>query len=207
MHSHLLDSYAHGDSPIHRLPAVVKFVFAVGLVLGVVGGGMVAEKYQVYVLCSVAVVVMGVGVLSRIPVRFLVKRLLLLEPLAVGVALLALWQPHGLQVFGFLVVRSTLCLAVMILWANTTPFGEMLRVMERLGMPGILVTIIALMYRYLFVLSEEALRMRRARGSRTFTPGRVFLWRNLSTVLGQLFVRSLDRADRIYVAMCARGWK
>jgi cobalt/nickel transport system permease protein len=56
------------------------------------------------------------------------------------------------------------------------------------------------------VLVDEAQRMRRARASRTFRPGRWWTWRTLTTVIGQLFVRSTERAERIYAAMIARGW-
>jgi cobalt/nickel transport system permease protein len=54
---------------------------------------------------------------------------------------------------------------------------------------------------------DEAERMQRARASRTFTKRRFALWKVLGTVMGQLFVRSTERAERIYAAMCARGWK
>ncbi len=64
-----------------------------------------------------------------------------------------------------------------------------------------------LMHRYLFVLGHEAHRMNRARACRTFRNTRRFQWQSLSTVIGQLFIRSADRADRVYAAMCARGWR
>jgi len=63
------------------------------------------------------------------------------------------------------------------------------------------------MYRYLFVLVDEAQRMKRARASRTFTVRRGRSWRTLATVVSQLFIRASERAERIYGAMCARGWK
>jgi cobalt/nickel transport system permease protein len=69
------------------------------------------------------------------------------------------------------------------------------------------VTTLALLYRYLFVLVDEAERMHRARLARTFDRRRVSVWRMLGTVVGQLFVRSSERAERIYAAMCARGWR
>jgi cobalt/nickel transport system permease protein len=73
--------------------------------------------------------------------------------------------------------------------------------------PGLLITTIALMHRYLFVLADEAERMRRARASRTFARRRRFHWHTLASVAGQLFIRASERAERIYDAMCARGWK
>jgi cobalt/nickel transport system permease protein len=62
------------------------------------------------------------------------------------------------------------------------------------------------MHRYLFVLRDESGRMGRARSARTFTRGRRFAWLAAASVVGQLFVRASARAERIYDAMCARGW-
>jgi cobalt/nickel transport system permease protein len=111
------------------------------------------------------------------------------------------------EVFTLILVKSTLCLFTMILLANTTPFSEILGVLRRLRFPAVLITTLALMYRYLFVLIDEAERMKRARLSRTFAPRRARTWVSLSTLIGQLFVRSSERAERIFHAMTARGWK
>ena len=49
--------------------------------------------------------------------------------------------------------------------------------------------------------------MHRARASRTFSRTRRFQWQTLSSVVSQLFIRASERAERVYDAMCARGWK
>jgi energy-coupling factor transporter transmembrane protein EcfT len=49
--------------------------------------------------------------------------------------------------------------------------------------------------------------MQRARASRTYSRKRRLAWHTLTTIVGQLFIRSTERAERIYLAMCARGWK
>ena len=115
-----------------------------------------------------AVVLIVVAAISHIPTGFLLKRLLLLEPLALGVAVLALFQPGGGTIFAFLVTKSTLCLLTMILLSNTTAFSDVLRVLRRVHVPALLITTLALMYRYLFVLVDEADRMKRARTCRSF---------------------------------------
>ena len=199
----LLDHHSRLDSPIHRLPAAVKLVAAVGLVVATVL--LPASRPAGFALVAAAVAV--AAVLSRIPPAFFGKRLLLLEPLALGVAVLAIFQPGGWRVFATVMVRTNLCLLTMILLSNTTPFADVLRVLQRVRVPPLLVTTLALMYRYLFVLADEAERMRRARASRTFTRGRRWQWLALASVVGQLFVRASERAERIYNAMCARGWK
>ena len=83
----------------------------------------------------------------------------------------------------------------------------MLEALRKVRVPSLLITVLALMYRYLFVLADEAERLRRARRSRTFVGPRRWEWQSLSTVMAQLFIRSLERAERVYAAMCSRGWK
>ena len=203
MRADFLDRYSRFDSPIHRLPAGVKLAGALCSVIVAVA----VPRFHAIWLTAVAAMLLLVAATSRVPWRFLVRRMLLLEPLVIGVAVLSLFQPGGGRVFLILVARTSLCLFTMILLANTTPFSEILRVLKALHVPSLLVTTLALMYRYLFVLVDEAERMKRARASRTFIQKRAWSWRGLATVVSQLFIRASERAERIYAAMCARGWR
>ncbi len=198
-----LDVHSRTDSPVHRLPAVLKLTGALGMILTIVLTGW----HGGVVLAGAAVVLLAAAWMGRVPGGFLLRRLLLLEPFVLGVAVLALFQAGGWQAFGLLVVKSTLCLLTMILLAGTTPFAELLRVLRGARVPSLLVTTLALMYRYLFVLVEESDRMTRARASRSFTAGRSHAWQNLAGVISHLFIRASERAERIYWAMCARGWR
>jgi cobalt/nickel transport system permease protein len=203
MNGDFLDRYSRLNSPVHRLGPPVKLAGAFALVLAIV----LTPLSVAWFFAILTAFLLAVAGLARLPWKFLLWRLLLLEPLVAGISLMSLFQPGGTHVFMALAIKSTLCLATMILLSSTTPFAELLRVMRRLGVPWLLVTTLALMYRYLFVLVNEAERMHRARASRTFTRQRFQLWRSLGTLLGQLFVRTSERAERIYAAMCARGWK
>lgn len=203
MRHDFLDRHSRIDSPIHRLPAGRKLAGALMIVLTSV---IVPFPGIPYFMTAAAFLIL-VARLSKVPLKFLAKRLLLLEPFVLGVAVLSLLQPGGGRVFATIVTKSTLCLLTMILLSNTTPFAELLRVLKRIRVPSLLVTTLALMYRYLFVLLDETDRMRRARQCRTFDRRRARAWKLLGTILGQLFVRSTERAERIYAAMCARGWK
>jgi cobalt/nickel transport system permease protein len=194
-----LDPHSRIDSPVHRLPAAVKLAAALAI--------LVATVSTPRAFVPVACILLAAAALSRIPPLFLLKRLVFLEPLALGVAILAIFQPDGGRIFALIVARATLCLLTVILLSNTTPFAELLRVFRRVRVPALLVTTLALMYRYLFVLIEESERMRRARACRTYAGGRRSTWKSLAAVVGRLFVRSTERAERIHAAMCARGWK
>jgi len=191
------------NSLIHRAPASIKL----GLTLAMILGTVLIPRISIAWFAGIALLLILVATVSRVPPLFLLKRLLLLSPFVLGVALVNALQPEGRAIWLELAFRSVLCLLAITLLANTTPFSEILRVLQTLRVPSLLVTTMALMHRYLFVLADEAERMGRARSSRTFTARRRFGWRALSTVVGQLFVRASERAERIYDAMCARGWK
>jgi cobalt/nickel transport system permease protein len=199
-----LDRYSRLDSPIHRLPTALKVILALTVVIAAL---LIPRSRALPSLSIISGALILIAALTRIPPLFLFRRLIFLEPFVLGVAILALFQPNGLHVFLYLLLRSTLCLFTMILLANTTPFADLLRLLHSAKVPGLLITTLALMYRYLFVLVDETERMKRARQSRTFTKRRWSTWRTLATVLSPLFVRASERAERIYLAMCARGFK
>ncbi|MBI5818691.1 MAG: cobalt ECF transporter T component CbiQ [Verrucomicrobia bacterium] len=203
MRLELFESHSRLDSPIHRLPTAVKLAVAIAVVLTTV----LLPVSQPGCFAFVGAAVLIAAVLSRIPPAFLAKRLLLLEPIAFGVAALAFFQPGGWRVFAVVMVRTNLCLLTMILLSNTTPFADILRVLQRLRVPSLMVTTMALMYRYLLVLADEVGRMSRARASRTFAAQHRAAWWSQAGIIGQLFIRSTERAERIYAAMCARGWQ
>jgi len=203
MRHDFLDRYSRLDSPIHRLPTIVKLLGA----LGVVTASVSVSFTHPWFFVMVAGLLLILSAFTTIPWRFIFGRLVLLEPFALGIALMALLQENGGMVFLAILVKSTLCLLTVILLSNTTPFASLLQTMKRLGVPRLLVTILALMYRYLFVLIDEAERLNRARASRTFSASRTKKWHMLASLIGQLFVRSTERAERIYAAMTARGWK
>lgn len=153
-----------------------------------------------------AALLIALAALSRVPPSRLLARLLLAEPFAVGVALLSLFQPEGTRIFLALLARSTLCLFCFVLLGATTRVTDLLDALLRLRVPALLVTVLALTHRYLALLLEEAERMARARACRTFEPRAGRDWGLLATVIAQLFIRSSERAERVYAAMCARGW-
>jgi cobalt/nickel transport system permease protein len=74
-----------------------------------------------------------------------------------------------------------------------------------MGMPDVLSTQLMLLYRNIFLLGEETMRMSRARLLRSFG-GRGMGWRIYSQMLGSLLLRTVARAGRIHQAMLARGF-
>ena len=148
-----------------------------------------------------------ISFLSKIPWRFIGGRLLFLEPFALGIAVMSLFQHNGFAIFLSIFIKSSMCLFTIILLSNTTPFSEILSLFRKIGVPALFITVLALTYRYLFVLLDESVRLRRARDSRMFDVRRSRVWLSLTSLMAQLFIRSTERSERIYTAMISRGWK
>ena len=203
MRHDFLDRYSRLESPIHRLSAAVKLIAALSFIVLTV---TVPFDHPWFFLVLFGILLV-VAALSRIPWRFLIGRFFILEPFALGVAVMTLFQHNGYVVFIGVVVKSSLCLFMMILASNTTPFSEILSVLQKINVPSLLITVLALAYRYLFVLIDEGERLQRARRSRTFMTTNTRSWISLSSLVSQLFVRSTERAERIFAAMTSRGWK
>ena len=105
-----------------------------------------------------------------------------------GLGLLWLMNPAAGPIFLSAIVKSNLCVLTLLLLTWTTPFHELLQQLRRWSFPVIMLTTLALMYRYLPVLGEETRRMSRARASRTFSRKRWSSWGSLAEILGQLFM-------------------
>jgi cobalt/nickel transport system permease protein len=188
---------------LHRAPGGVKLGIAALIILGTT---LLPQKPTIIYLIP-AGFVLCLWVAARVPFRHGVRRLLIAEFFIIGIGVFALISPGRAPLFLSAFCKSNICVALMIVLTWSTPFTEILTVFRQIRIPGVMLTTLALMCRYLPVLTEESRRMDRARRSRTFSTGRVLIWHNLTTVIAQLFMRSVDRAERIYLAMCARGWK
>jgi len=122
---------------------------------------------------------------------------------------------YGLERFLSIAFKSWISVQAAIILATTTTFPDLLVAMRAIHIPRMLVSIFSLMWRYLFVLADEVLRLNRARASRSgqldipgVRAGGSVAWRARVTggMAGNLFLRALERSDRIYMAMLSRGY-
>jgi cobalt/nickel transport system permease protein len=227
MHFDAFDRYHETDSFLHRLDPRVKVVVTVVFILSnalLPDGAWTAFGFSwLFLLLA--------NVLSNLGIGFTVKRSLVALPFAL-IALTVLfslpgkplstfhilfWEltitDAGLLRFVSILVRSWLSVQMAILLVATTRFPDLIHALEHLRVPLILTTIIAFLYRYLFVLADEVFRLMRARESRAAAaPGKRaggnVAWRArvAGNMAGQLFLRSYERSDRVYNAMLARGY-
>jgi cobalt/nickel transport system permease protein len=229
MHIHFLDPYRLNTSPIHALDARVKFVLAVAFILTASLTPIAA--WPVYIL--LLTLILSVEVLSGLGVGYVLKRASLALPfvlaafpliftygsttlftLSIG-SLTLTGHAEGLARFASVALKSWLSVQAAIVLASSTTFPDLLQAMRAVRIPRLLVAMFGLMWRYLFVLVDEAVRLMRARAARSgqsgeagSKPGGSVAWRARVTggMAGSLFLRAYERSDRIYMAMAARGY-
>ena len=101
---------------------------------------------------------------------------------------------------------KALSILYLIWLTSTTKLANLLSGLEQLRMPRMMIMILSFMYRYLFILVDEVMRMKQARDSRSFGGGRLWQIRTIGSMVGTLFIRSYERGERVYAAMVARGF-
>jgi len=227
MHFDAFDRFHENESFIHRLDPRVKVVLTVAFILSnalLPDGAWTTFALSWFLL-------LFANALSNLGLTFTLKRSFIALPFAlVAVTVLFSIPGNPLTTFHFLmwdltitdagllrfvsiVIRSWLSVQMAILLVATTRFPDIVHALEHLRVPSILTTIIAFLYRYLFVLADEVFRLLRAREARSaaapgLKSGGSVAWRAqvVGNMAGQLFLRSYERSDRVYNAMLARGY-
>jgi cobalt/nickel transport system permease protein len=204
--SDYLDRYGRARSVCHRLPPLIKLFLS----LAAITVGMLIPPAHWPAHGSLLCVLFAAMSLARIPFRFVARRVagFLLLAMMFGIAVpLSQGFRGGWDIMAGIVFRGTESFLAGLWLVNVIPFDQLLATLRRSGTPAILLAILAFMYRFVFVLWDEVDTMRTARRARTFASrGVIFRWKNAAQMIGMLLIRALGRSERVYGAMCARGW-
>ena len=203
MHHVVLEGWSRRTSLLHarepRVKILALLAFLVALATLPVGLRLAWAGFA-------ALLVAG-ALLARLPLPALVARSLVILPFTLAFAAASWLSGDGPRAVA-LVAKSYLSAFAVLLVMATTPLPRLLGGAERLGAPRVLVTVIQFLYRYLFVISEQAQHMLLA--SRCRAPIRRRTERSrfqaASGALAVLFARSFSRATGIQNAMAARGF-
>jgi cobalt/nickel transport system permease protein len=213
-HAHAL--HYHGHSPIHRAAPQVKLLALFGFVVSVVA----TPPLTFWAFSAHILILLAVLAISGVPSRFFLSRLAIDIPFVlfalvlpfVGADPRADVGPFSVSIAGLvgawnLLAKATLGAGASVLLAATTEVPDLLKGLERLRVPRVLVAIAAFMIRYLEVIAGELRRTRTAMTARGYDPSWLAQARPLAASAGALFVRSYERGERVHQAMLARGYQ
>ncbi|MDT3699021.1 MAG: cobalt ECF transporter T component CbiQ [Thermincola sp.] len=209
----LLDDLARRETVIHKLHPLVKVLTTFIYLIVVVSFG----RYEISALLPLLFFPMLVIILAELPIRPLMKRMLLAAPLVISIGILNPVFDQQVIVIGgvtlsrgwitFLAVslKCLLTVSAALLLIATTGMDRLASALRMLKIPRIFVLQLLLTYRYISVLTEEVSLIWKAYTIRA--PQQKGIHRGVwGPLLGQLILRTFDRAQRVYQAMCLRGF-
>jgi len=156
---------------------------------------------------------------TGIPLLQLMKRLVIVSPFIFFMAagnlifdrspaftIAGITITEGMVSASVIVLKTFVTLSSLLSLITCMPFHRFGMALRTLRVPEVFVTQLLLVYRYSFLLSEEAGMMQKARDLRSFE-GRGKGALVTAKLIGSLFIRTTARAERIYMAMSARGFR
>ncbi|MDD5772031.1 MAG: cobalt ECF transporter T component CbiQ [bacterium] len=209
-----LDYLSYKDTFIHRLDPRAKFIVTLVFIFMVIS----FPKHEISGLIPFLIFPVILVALADIPIKIILKKLIVVSPFAlmVGIFNPMLDRKILISLFGIgisggwisylsIIIKFILTISSALILIATTSFPGICMAMENLGMPNIFILQLMFIYRYIFILGEEVVRTNNARELRSFgKKGYEIL--TAGNILGSLLLRTIDRSERIYQAMCARGF-
>jgi cobalt/nickel transport system permease protein len=210
-----IDRLSYGDSLIHRIDPRGKVISTFLFVTLVIS----YPKYEVVSLLPYFLFPILLLTLSDTPFMYIFKRLLIVSPFAIFIGIFnPLFDPGNVVISGGISISSgwisflsimlkfILTISAALILIATTSFPGVCRALHKLGVPALFTSQLLFLYRYLFVLAEETMRMMRARDMRSFRNHGPSI-RTAARLIGVLFMRTVERSERIYNAMLCRGFQ
>jgi cobalt/nickel transport system permease protein len=209
-----MDTLSGMDTPVHRLDPRAKLLTTLIFIVAVISSG----KYEISALLPFFLYPAVTISLGTIPFRYILRKLLIVIPFAV---LIGIFNPvidreimmrlgpvsvsGGWISFFSILLKFLLTAGSVLILIACTGFNSLCMALEKIGIPRIFAVQLLFLYRYIFVLIEEASRMANARSLRSFN-GKGKGMKVFGYLLGHLLLRTVDRAQRIYLAMLCRGF-
>lgn len=209
-----MDELGRLDTPVHRLDARAKVLVTLVFVCVVMSfPRQVVSPLTPFLLFPISLMALG-----QIPAGYITRKMLWAAPFALAVAIFNPFldrQPvaslgplvltGGWLSFASILFRFVLTVGAALVLVACTGMFRLGAGLERLGAPRVFVVQLLFLHRYLFVVAAEGAQMARAVVVRGGNP-RALRLRVFASLLGQLLLRSMDRADRVHRAMIARGF-
>ena len=215
------ERFSNLNSPIHQVNPLIKFIIIISFIISI--------SFFVHIVSYflLMIPIFGIILFSRVSLKhYYFRTLFFITLFAIIIAIpflfltpgktLVLWTIGSVNVIITLegviltssfILRIWVSLQAVMILIFTTPFANLIHAMKHMRIPRIFLLLYSLTYRYIFLFIDELLRMLRAKEARSFRKlGFRMRFKILGQVFGTLLVRSINKSERVYRAMLARGY-
>jgi cobalt/nickel transport system permease protein len=198
-------------TPIISGPLAV-YLTGICLIVTVTTGQVTTHILAAIIFASLTAHAIGREYVSLIqyPIWFLAPSLILITIITPGKAIMTLWHisisTAGVRLAFETGLRSVASLTILFFLAFTTTVPQLVTALNRLWIPDPIIELLLLSYRAVQVLLDETLRLSTAATLRGGQTSRYALFRTTKRLAASLLIRSIDRAERVEMAMQARGY-
>lgn len=196
-----IDRYSSVDAIYQKLDARVKLLMTVIfiIVMTIFAGDNPLRIIPFFIFIVI------LSVMSKLSPKVLFRRSLSAFPF-LFFASLALWFSKGNHPAISVFLKGLVSVLSVIILVSTTNFSNLLRGLEGLKTPSLIVSMLSFVYRYVFIITDEYSHIKIARESRNFGGSKRWQWKTIGYSVGSLFLHSYERGSRVYSAMTARGY-
>ena len=211
------EEFSSGKSLFHDLDPRVKIIVATlfSIIVAISERNEMLLAALLFSICCV--------ILSRLPLRRLLRRLLLVNGF---ILLLWIFLPftypgktlfslgpldasrEGIRYALTITIKSNAIILACIALLGTTPIFTLVHALRHLYIPDKLVQLLFFAYRYIHVIYLEYVRLLSAMKVRCFRPrSDIHTYKTYAHLAGMMLIKSYDRSERVYDAMLCRGFE
>ncbi|MFH1787764.1 MAG: cobalt ECF transporter T component CbiQ [Candidatus Altiarchaeota archaeon] len=203
MEHDFIDKYAREDGFLQRLNPKLKVISALFMILLFV----LTPQDKITIFLAYYLFTISLVTASKVPFKVIITRLLAVAPFIVLAGATIIYAgKQDVSAYAIILSKSILSVLTVVLLTSTTEFPKLLKALRKLGTPRIITMLLSFIYRYIFLLHDELMRIKRARTARTVNSNALTNMAHAGTIIGELFIRSFERSERVYSAMLARGF-
>ena len=200
-----IDELGDKYTMVHKIDSSIKIIVTIIYVIKVLS----IKQFIISDITSIVLYPLILFKLGKVPVKFIFKKVLFVLPIIIGLSAINLIIDFSYSEIYFSVLLLFKCIFTLIgalLLMVTTGINNLAFGLKKLKIPNILIMQILMLHRYIILMMEECYKVKSAYELRTLRE-KTMTMKDYGQIVGQMFLRTLDKSEKVYEAMKLRGFE
>lgn len=199
-----LDELGEQETIIHKINPSIKIVLTFIYIIKVIS----ISEINIKDILIVLVYPLVVFILGKIPFKIIAKKLIIAMPLVLSIVIVNIFiDPSIYQIIKSIMLISKTILTVFggLLLLASTGMNNIVIGLKKLHVPNIFIMQLSMIYRYIIVMIEEALKIKNAYSLRSGSNKGIDIL-DFGLILGRMLLKTIDKGENVYKAMKLRNY-